>query len=288
MNATEAKSVGQWLNASFFSKKDSFSEKGSPSLLSFQNTYYSLDLIQSLVDKKLNYNFSDKSFLFQALSHSSFVKECPREWHLTSNERLEFLGDAVLGQVVSEKIFVACPNASEGECSLLRGSIVNEQSLAELAKFYGLGECLLLSRGEISSQGHEKKSILADAMEALVGAIFLDGGYDAIREILLTWFEEFETTQNIPLFCLSRIESFDPKTKLQEKTMELYKSLPIYESEQLEDYSFSVTLFIDGKKIGTRNHISKKAAQKMLAQETLNNNLNKLPERNENVVNSES
>ena len=205
----------------------------------------------------------------------------PSFWNLCSNERLEFLGDAVLGTIISEALFERCPDAKEGDYSLLRGSLVNEDGLSQISRQLGLGECLILSKGEISCGGMEKKSLLADVFEALLAAIFLDSNYQKTKEICLAIFDNFEAKTGVKNFSIERLDNFDPKTKLQEKTMALYKSLPRYESEQDKNFNFTVSLFIENVLIGKEIDISKKQAQKKLAKKALEESLYLLQEKGE-------
>ncbi|MGD9343525.1 MAG: ribonuclease III domain-containing protein, partial [Desulfuromonadales bacterium] len=132
------------------------------------------------LEKALGYSFRDKALLVNAMTHKSFANEyspaaCP------DNERLEFLGDAVLDLVVSEHLMEALPTSNEGELSRIRADVVAMSSLAGLASKLGLGPSLLLGKGEFGSGGREKPGLLADALEALFGAVFVDGGYEAAK-----------------------------------------------------------------------------------------------------------
>jgi len=129
---------------------------------------------------RIGHAFRDARLLEEALTHRSYQNEHPES--ALHNERLEFLGDAVLGMIVAEALMQLAPDASEGQLTLRRAALVNERTLARIAGELGLGEALRLGRGEEKNNGREKPSILADAVEAVVGAVYLDGGLDAARD----------------------------------------------------------------------------------------------------------
>ncbi len=135
---------------------------------------------------RLGFRFSDESLLAQALVHRSYCNE--HAGSAPHNERLEFLGDAVLDLVIAETLWKELPDAPEGQLTRCRAALVNEASLADLAARLEIGESLRLGRGEEMNNGRRRASILADAVEAIVGAIFLDGGWQSTREVILSWF----------------------------------------------------------------------------------------------------
>jgi ribonuclease III len=137
----------------------------------------------AILETRLGYTFADRVRLESALTHKSFLNENPG-WGRPDNERLEFLGDAVLDLIVGHLLMEAQPVRSEGELSKTRASIVNEQGLADVASELGLGDWLFLGRGEEQSGGRKKPSVLADACEALVAAIYLDGGFEASFQVV--------------------------------------------------------------------------------------------------------
>ena len=167
------------------------------------------------LEQSLDYTFKDARLLELALTHRSAQGD--------NNERLEFLGDAVLDFVVSEVVFRSHPNSPEGDLSRLRASLVNDRMLATIARDIGLGEYLHLGSGERKSGGHRRDSILADALEAIFGAVYLDTGLDAARRIIATAygsrFEEFPDVEELR----------DPKTRLQEWMQARQMGLPDYE-----------------------------------------------------------
>lgn len=225
--------------------------------------------------KIFRYKFRRFNLLLESLSHTSFIHEV-QSFSLQSNEKLEFLGDAVLETLISSIIVTRFPHLSEGELSRFRGALVNETSLAILARFLGLGNCLLLGKGEIKSKGMNKDAILADAFEAFLGGMFLDSDFERTKMAFENLLEEYKLKNKDDFISLSRLYDFDAKTKLQEKTMALYKLLPVYKSEQLKDMNFRVSLYIKDVLIDTIVDKSKKKAERELAKIALKNNLYKL------------
>ncbi len=164
--------------------------------------------------QKLGYKFTDPSLLDDALSHRSYRGK--------NNERLEFLGDAILNFVITAYLFKHCPEAREGELSRLRANLVRGDTLAILAQEFELGSYLRLGAGELKSGGSRRTSILADAMEAVLGAIYLDGGLEACERCMLNWFET-------RLGGFSEVPSLkDAKTRLQEYLQAKRYPLPKY------------------------------------------------------------
>ena len=135
------------------------------------------------LEKKLGYTFRDRSLLSEALNHSSYANE-HRSAEVSSNERLEFLGDSVLGFVTAEFLFKTYGKLPEGDLTRIRAALVCEQSLYEVAKFLGLGQYLKLGKGEEAGGGRQRQSILADATEAVFAAVYLDGGMERVRELI--------------------------------------------------------------------------------------------------------
>lgn len=168
------------------------------------------------LERTLGYRFADPDLCHQALTHRS-----ARPHH---NERLEFLGDAVLGMVITEYLFQAYPRADEGQLTRARASLVNRESLAALARAQHLGEHLVLGEGEQKSGGWRRDSILANALEALLGAIYLDAGYAACREVICRIYH-----QRLADFDLETSVK-DAKTALQEYLQARQQALPRYET----------------------------------------------------------
>ncbi len=165
--------------------------------------------------RQLDYHFADPHLLQQALTHRSAGG--------LNNERLEYLGDAVLGFVVADALYHYFPEASEGQLSRLRASLVKRDTLAKIAREFDLGAFLNLGPGELRSGGHARASILADGVEAIFAAIYLDGGYQTVREVILSVF-----TSRIEKLNLSDHQK-DPKTRLQELLQAKRLGLPSYE-----------------------------------------------------------
>lgn len=221
--------------------------------------------------EKNQLNFKNEQNLLAALTHKSFSNESV-ELSLENNERLEFLGDTVMSLIVSETLFARFPNMAEGNLSKFRSSLVNEESWAKLARALGLSKVLLVGKGELLRGGPEKSPQLADVFEALIGAIYLEKGYEETRDHAFRFFDIFEETYNEKFISIETLEQFDAKSRLQEETMKLYQVLPEYTSEELES-EFVVSLSIKGKVLATTSHLSKKKGEKELAYQVLKENL---------------
>ena len=191
----------------------------------------------------LGYRFNNAQRLTAALRHSSFVNEQPLA-NITSNERLEFLGDAVLNLAISHLLMKRYPDLTEGELSRNRAQLVNETELAAIAREIGLGPHLLLGKGEALSDGSEKNSILADATEAVIAAIYLDGGFDAAFAFVENKFRTRLRSVNG-----NRYET-DYKSMLQERVQSIYHEVPRYhvvdESGPDHDKTFTVRMTVAG------------------------------------------
>ncbi len=181
-----------------------------------------MDTVNSIdIEQKLDYQFKSKELLAEALRHSSFVNEQP-ESDLRDNERLEFLGDAVLNLIVGHILMERYPQMKEGDLSRTRANLVNETQLATMARSIGLGSYLQLGKGEIQTHGMEKNSILAGAYEALVAALYLDSGYKSTFSIIEKNF--------VPIVdqVQSASDSYDYKSRLQEWVQEKHGAIPNY------------------------------------------------------------
>lgn len=197
--------------------------------------------------------------LQRALTHRSYCAETP---DAVSNERLEFLGDSVLGLVVTNHIFRRYPDLAEGQLAKLRASVVNTGSLARLARAVGLGPCLLLGKGEDQSGGREKESILADSLEAVLGAVYVDGGWDAAAAVIL------DRMSDVIVEAAEEPGGRDFKTQLQELTARLMLGTPNYEiSGSGPDHHkrFTAITIIDGVPRGRGAGTSKKRAEQVAA-----------------------
>ena len=211
----------------------------------------------------IGYQFQQEGLLLQALTHSSYANEKKMKKH-SDNERLEFLGDAVLEIISSEYLYHHFPELSEGELTKMRASLVCEPTLAYCTKDLRLGEYLLLGRGEDHTGGRQRNSILSDALEAVIGAIYLDGGFASAKEFILK-------------FILTDIEHkqlfYDSKTILQETVQGRGIGAMDYklagESGPDHDKKFEVELWIGGKKTSTGEGHTKKAAEQEAAYKAL-------------------
>lgn len=218
------------------------------------------------VERKMEYTFQDKGLLILALTHSSYANELKKGSN-ENNERLEFLGDAVLDMMVSEYMFRQFPNMPEGELTKLRAAVVCEGSLAELARKFGLGRCILLGKGEESTGGRNRDSILADAFEAVIGAVCIDGGIAAATSYISRFMvEQIALTKH-------NFRSLDCKTHLQEliqKTSKVPLQYMIVSEEGPDhDKLFVAEVNHDGKILGRGNGKSKKEAEQNAANNAL-------------------
>lgn len=221
----------------------------------------------ALLAKNLGLEREDLKLLRQAVTHSSYVHEA-REDGLVSNERLEFLGDAVLQLAVSQFLFLNYPGASEGELSRRRAQLVCEAALAEAARRLELGNYLFLSRGEELTGGRSKPSILADAFEALLGAIFLTKGWAAVRQFILETLASLWSDDHWP----ENPWIFDAKSSLQELAQSLRPDVTIryvllHEAGPDHDKTYRMGVVIDGRLWGEGVGKSKKEAEQAAARQ---------------------
>jgi ribonuclease-3 len=203
--------------------------------------------------------FVDPSLLDRAVAHRSW---CAEHEGVQSNERLEFLGDAVLGLVVTDHIFRTYPDLPEGELAKVRATVVSAAALAEVALELSLGDALLLGKGEDASGGREKPSILADATEAVIGAVYLDGGWDAAQTFILDLLGDRIATAALGP------GGQDYKTRLQELAARQLEALPEYEvADEGPDHAkrFYATVVLQGRSFGTGEGRSKKQAEQAAA-----------------------
>lgn len=219
----------------------------------------------AVLERRLGYSFEDKGLLDTALTHRSFMNENPNA-SLQDNERLEFLGDAVLELCISDLLMRRFADHREGWLSRMRASVVNEQSLAQLAKKFRLGDFLLLGKGEESSGGRTKTSILSNAFEALVAAIYLDCGFQETYAFFERLFNPLVETGNNLLFG-------DFKTSLQEVSQSRFKAIPkyslIHEYGPDHDKVFQVKLMIPDVVTTTGLGKTKKEAEQQAARKAL-------------------
>ena len=218
------------------------------------------------LETALGYRFSNITLLQNALTHSSYANE---RWHnsLLSNERLEFLGDSVLGMLVAEYLYRNFPDRPEGELTRMRADMVCETTLAAAANRIGLGDYLLLGHGEEQGGGRSRDSILADAVESVIAACFLDGGLDAalnfIRQFILV---------EVPV---TRLHNVDYKTQLQERVQQKKNQTLSYalvdESGPDHDKRFDVEVSLNGAVVGKGSGSSKKRAEQDAARAAIAN-----------------
>lgn len=214
----------------------------------------------------LGYEFKDKGLLMEALTHKSYYYE-HRSKCKSYNERLEFLGDSVLSLMVAERLYGVTPPMDEARMSKIKSYVVKASILTEAATRLSIGEILLIGRGEEETGGRTKSSLLANAMEAIIGAIFLDAGYSASRSIVMSLI-------GVRLDeALKSGELHDYKTDLQEVCQDEYSVLPEYKviSESGEEHSkvFTVQVLVKGRSLGQGSGRSKKEAQQNAAREAL-------------------
>ncbi|MDD3774657.1 MAG: ribonuclease III [Sulfurovaceae bacterium] len=214
----------------------------------------------SQLERQLGYVFNDKQLIIEALTHRSFKKPY-------NNERLEFLGDAVLDLIVGEYLYNKFKDSDEGTLSKIRASLVNESGFALLAKILNLGKYIYLSLAEENNEGRTKPSLLSNAFEAIIGAIYIEGGLETARKIVIELLEKCYPT--IDLQTLSK----DYKTALQELTQAKYGVTPDYELVRAfgpdHKKEFEISLTLNGKEIATAQGKSKKEAQQKAAKSAL-------------------
>ena len=218
------------------------------------------------LETAIGYRFRNISLLQNALTHSSYANE---RWHnsLLSNERLEFLGDSVLGMLVADYLYRTFPNRPEGELTRMRADMVCEQTLAAVAEKIGLGQHLMLGHGEEQGGGRNRNSILADAMESVIAACFLDGGLDAALQIV----RQFILVE-VPV---TKLHNADYKTQLQELVQQKKNQVLSYslvgQSGPDHDKKFDVEVMLNGNVVGSGSGSSKKRAEQDAARAAIEN-----------------
>jgi ribonuclease-3 len=212
------------------------------------------------LEKCLGYSFNNKDLIIEALTHKSFKKSY-------NNERLEFLGDAVLNLIVGEFLFKKFPKSAEGDLSKLRANLVNEKGFTKLANAINLGDYIYLSDAEERNKGRKKASILSDAFEAIMGAVYIESGLEVLKPIILDLLDK--NYENITLDNLFS----DYKTALQEVTQAMFGVIPTYKLESAtgpdHQKEFELSLWINDKKYTTAKGKSKKLAQQSAAKVVL-------------------
>lgn len=215
-----------------------------------------------VLQTRISYSFTQPALLQQALTHRSFSA--------TNNERLEFLGDSVLNFIIAHQLFNLFPHLPEGDLSRLRAKLVREASLAEIATELNLGDALKLGEGELKSAGWRRPSILADALEAIVGAVYLDGGFDAAQQVVAFLYRD--KLQTIDPKAIDK----DAKSQLQEYLQSKKMDLPEYQVVSIEGeahaQTFTVQCFIKKLKltttgVGTSRRVAEQQAAKLAMDE---------------------
>lgn len=213
------------------------------------------------LESEIGYYFKNKEFLKRALTHKSYTSEHGLTY---SNERLEFLGDSVLGLVVSVHLFRAFPEEDEGFLSKLKSYIVSRKNLALWARKLNLGKHVLMGEGEITSGGKKRASILSNAMEALIGALYLDGGLDFVSLMVEKWLENFD-------FFSEALRDY--KSELQEIMQKKHKTVPEYVVVAAEgpqhDKTFTVKVRVKHRLLGLGRGKNKKEAEQKAARDAL-------------------
>ena len=214
----------------------------------------------------IKYKFKDKSLLLRALTHKSYAYYYKKNYN-ESNERLELLGDSVLSLSIIEILLKKYPNSHEGFISQLKAKIVSENALEKIAKTLQIDKFILLGRGEYNLGQNRRVSILADTVESIIGAIYIDGGFNEAKKFILNHFK------NIIDLCCERKEFLDYKTKLQEYTQKKYKNKPKYkilkEDGPEHNKTFYVEVLINEKSYGMGTGKNKKEAEQNAAKEAL-------------------
>lgn len=217
------------------------------------------------LQERLGYTFGDRGVLLQSLTHKSYGHEFfqDKPIALRDNERLEFLGDAILDVVVSDILLESFPNANEGQLSKMRAAVVNEKTLALLARSIRIQDCVRLGKGEAQTGGNEKISILSSTLEAVIAAIYLDGGFNAVYPVVRHLFG--------PLFVEERelMAFYDHKTQLQEIVQARWKVTPTYHLVEAHgpDHAkiFEIEVRMNGKTLAVARGSSKKDAEQNAA-----------------------
>ncbi len=225
-----------------------------------------MDSEQTNLEQQIKINFKNKELLKEALTHRSYLNENPK-WSAHHNERLEFLGDAVLELIVTENLFKQYPQSPEGELTSIRAALVNYQILSKIAKEIGLDKAIYLSKGEAKDSDRAKETILANAFESLIGAIYLDKGYEISAKFIV---------ENVLKFVPEIVEKKlykDPKSLLQEIIQEKLKITPTYEviGETGPDHNkiFEVGVYFEGQFAGQGKGFSKQEAEIDAAKDAL-------------------
>lgn len=209
------------------------------------------------IEDIIGYRFGNKDILKEALTHKSYAGEHRSSKH---NERLEFLGDSILGAIVADYIYNKCPHVEEGVLSKIKSNLVSRRNLYLWGKKLDLGKYMSLGHGELATGGRERDSIISNAVEAVIGAVYLDGGYPAAESVILPWVKTQALTQDVRDF----------KSLLQEHLQKRGHETPVYEVVQTvgpeHDKTFTVRVSLMGKELGSGKGHNKKMAEQAAAQ----------------------
>lgn len=209
------------------------------------------------IENIIGYCFGNKDILKEALTHKSYAGEHRSSKH---NERLEFLGDSILGAIVADYIYNQCPHVEEGVLSKIKSNLVSRRNLYLWGKKLDLGKYMSLGHGELATGGRERDSIISNAVEAVIGAVYLDGGYPAAEAVILPWVKTQALTQ----------DSQDFKSLLQEHLQKRGRETPVYEVIQTvgpeHDKTFTVRVSLGDKELGLGKGHNKKMAEQAAAQ----------------------
>ena len=212
------------------------------------------------IENIIGYRFKNKEILKEALTHKSFSGE---HRHTKQNERLEFLGDSILGAIVADYIYNQCPHDEEGVLSKIKSNLVSRRNLYLWGKQMALGRFMLLGHGELATGGRERDSIISNAVEALIGAVYIDGGYPAAEAVVLPWVRTQSLTEDVRDF----------KSVLQERLQKKGPTTPVYEVIQTvgpeHDKTFTVRVSLNGTELGLGKGHNKKSAEQSAAQNAL-------------------
>ncbi len=211
------------------------------------------------LERRIGYKFNDFSMLKQALTHRSALG--------AHNERLEFLGDSILSFVISTDLYLRFPKVNEGDLSRMRATLVCGKMLAEIGREFELGDSLILGPGELKSGGFRRDSIIADGVESIIGAVFIDSDIDSVNRLVLAWFNSRLTTIE------PGIGQKDPKTRLQEHLQSRKQALPVYQVLEIRgeahNQSFTISCIIDGIEAVQGQGASRRKAEQIAARKML-------------------
>ena len=207
------------------------------------------------LELKLGYSFQNIKLLDQALTHRSFGA--------VHNERLEFLGDSILGMIIAKELYDRFPKCPEGDLTRMRSTLVRETTLAQLAREFGIGNCLRLGPGELKTGGFRRDSLIADAVESIIGAMFIDDNenFARVRQVVLSWFDSRLAT------IQPNVNQKDHKSTLQELLQSLHKPLPIYEIVEIKGTDNDQIFVVSAKVEGIPEQLGRGTARRRAEQE---------------------